>query len=55
MPKRKEPELDPKEQKKRFEALAREVGADRPKDVDLKKVLKQIALARSDKAQKRPK
>lgn len=27
MPKRKEPELTPAEQKKRFEALAREVGA----------------------------
>jgi hypothetical protein len=46
MPKRKEPQLTSAEQKKRFEELAREVGA-KNTDADLKKVLKQVALARA--------
>ena len=39
MPKRKEPELTPAEQKKRFEALAREVGASKSSE-EFKKLLK---------------
>lgn len=54
MPKRKEPELTPAEQKKRFEALAKEVGADRSK-IDLKKALKQISLARREEEPRRRK
>ena len=46
MPKRKEPELTPAEQKKRFEALAREVGAKQSPET-FKKTLRKMALARS--------
>lgn len=56
MPKRKAPELTPAEQKKRFEELAREVGArQRPAPDDLKKALRQVTFARSHKDQKPPK
>lgn len=46
MPKRKEPELTPAEQKKRFEALAREVGANQSAD-QFKKNLRRLAGATS--------
>ena len=39
MPKKKQPELSPAEQKKRFEALAREVGAKQSPD-QFKRTLK---------------
>ncbi len=42
MPKRKTPELTPAEQKKRFEALARQVGA-RQSAEEFKKTLRRIA------------
>jgi hypothetical protein len=42
MPKRKTPELSPAEQKKRFEALAREVGA-RQTPEQFKKTLRRVA------------
>jgi hypothetical protein len=42
MPKRKEPELTAAEQKKRFEALAREVGARQSTD-EFRKTLGRIA------------
>ena len=42
MPKRKEPELTPDEQKKRFEALARQVGA-RQSAEEFKNSLRRIA------------
>ena len=51
MPKRKEPELTPAEQKKRFEELARQSGASGSSE-DLKKILKVIAKKRP--AAKRP-
>jgi hypothetical protein len=44
MPKKKEPPLSPAEQKKRFEALAREVGA-RQSAEQFKKNLRKIAGA----------
>ena len=44
MPKKKQPELTPAEQKKRFEALAREMEAE-ASGRDLKRVLRGIAKA----------
>ena len=52
MPKRKEPELTPEEQKKRFEALAREVGAKQSSE-QFKRTLKSaMDLRRKDKPRK---
>jgi hypothetical protein len=48
MPKRKAPELTPAEQKKRFEALAREVGADASSN-DFKRALRGVAKAGTQK------
>ena len=42
MPKRKEPELDPKEQYKRFKAAAKEAGATEDEG-EFQRVLKRIA------------
>lgn len=44
MPKRKEPELTPEEQKKRFEALAQAVGA-RQTSAEFKKTLGKLRMA----------
>jgi hypothetical protein len=53
MLKRKEPELTPAEQKKRFEALAREVGVKQSPE-EFKKALR-ITLAKGKKSPPRPK
>ena len=54
MPKRKEPELTPAEQKKRFEALAREVGAKQSPD-QFKKALKRIVPVGRTTSRPKPK
>ena len=52
MPKRKQPELKPKEQIKRFKALAREVGISED-EAEIARTFKQIARAKPDKQKKK--
>jgi hypothetical protein len=52
MPKKKEPPLSASEQRRRFEALARETGA-RQSSQDLKKTLGRIAVVGKASAKKK--
>lgn len=52
MPKRKEPELKPKEQIKRFKELAREVGVSEDEE-EVERAFRQIARSKPDKPRKR--
>jgi hypothetical protein len=53
MPKRKEPELTPAEQKKRFEKLAREVGAGQTSEQFKRTLRSSMDLRRKDKSKRK--
>ena len=48
MPKRKEPELDPKEQHKRFKEAAKEAGVTKSED-EFERAFKKVASSKPDK------
>jgi hypothetical protein len=55
MPRKKDPPLSAEEQKKRFEALARDIGSHPPKPEQLKRLIGRIASGKRASQPKSPK